>query len=250
MDLVRIFRNLPVVTKNLIIINVLAYFAVGVLERHIDIPINDYCGLHYFASPFFNPAQLLTYMFLHASFMHLFFNMFALFMFGITLERVLGSKRFLFYFISCGIGAGLIQEGVYAYFVSDYLKMLPEDIMDIITTSGAELISQGMNYVDPNIGHLNALVNGCTIGASGAVYGILLAFGVLFPNQPIYLMFIPIPIKAKYFVIGYGLIEFYQGLYGGAGDNVAHFAHLGGMIIGLIMILYWKRKGTFYGDFY
>lgn len=250
MDFTRIFRNLPPVTKNLIIINVLIWLATEILGTRIGVSIENFAALHYFSSPLFNPAQLLTYMFMHASFMHLFFNMFALFMFGMTLERVLGSKRFLFYFISCGIGAALIQEAVFAFYINDYLKMLPENAMEIIRTQGAEIISQGMNYTDPNLGHLNALVNGATIGASGAVYGILLAFGVLFPNQPIYLMFIPIPIKAKFFVIGYGLIEFYQGFYGGAGDNVAHFAHLGGMIIGLIMILYWKKKGTIYGGFY
>ena len=250
MDFTRIFKNMPVVTKNLIIINVLVWVAMAVLGPRLDLNVENYLGLHYFSSTLFNPAQLLTYMFLHANFMHLFFNMFALFMFGIVLERVLGSKRFLFYFISCGIGAGLIQEGVYAWYINDLLNQLPDSVLGIIDDQGVKIIQQGMNYVDPQMGELNALFNGCTIGASGAVYGILLAFGVLFPNQPIYLMIIPIPIPAKYFVIGYGLIEFYQGFYHSGGDNVAHFAHLGGMLFGLIMILYWKKKGSIYGGLY
>lgn len=250
MDFSRIFRNIPVVTKNLIIINVLIWVAMTVLSPRIGVKVDDLFGLHYFSSTLFNPAQLFTYMFMHASFTHLFFNMFALFMFGMTLEHVLGSKRFLFYFISCGIGAALIQEGVYAFFINDYLDKLPADVIGIIKNQGAEIISQGMNYTDPDMGGLNALFNGCTIGASGAVYGILLAFGVLFPNQPIYLMFIPIPIPSKYFVIGYGVIELLQGLSRSAGDNVAHFAHLGGMLVGLAIILYWKKKGTIYGGFY
>lgn len=246
------FRNLPVVTKNLIIINFLVWLAINVIGVRLSFRIEDLLGLHYFSSPLFNPAQLLTYMFVHSSFMHLFFNMFALFMFGIVLERVLGSKRFLFFFISCGIGAALIQEGVYAWSISETLKMFENssEIMAVIKNQGAEIISNGMNYIDPDMGKLNGLVNGCTIGASGAVYGILLAFGMLFPNQPIYFMFIPIPIKAKYFVIGYAVIEFFQGFYASASDNIAHFAHLGGMIFGLIMILYWKKKGDIYGGFY
>lgn len=244
------FSSMPPVTKNLIIINFIVWVAMSVLSRRIGYDIESFGAIHYFGSPLFQPFQLITYMFIHANFVHLFFNMFALFMFGITLERVLGSKRFLFYFISCGIGAALFQELVYAIYISNYTDLLPADAIEVIKSQGAEIISQGMNYVDPNLAHLNALYNGGTVGASGCVYGVLLAFGMIFPNQPIYLMFIPIPIKAKWFVIGYGVIELVQGLSNSLGDNVAHFAHLGGMLFGLIMILYWKKKGNIYGGFF
>ncbi len=244
------FSSIPPVTKNLIIINFIVWVALSVLSRKIGLDIESIGAIHYFNSPLFYPFQLVTYMFIHANFTHLFFNMFALFMFGITLERVLGSKRFLFYFISCGIGAAIFQEGVYAIMINKYLGLLSPDVLEIIKTQGAEILSQGMNYTDPNLGHLNALYNGATVGASGATYGVLLAFGMIFPNRAIYLMFIPIPIKAKWFVIGYGVIELVQGLSQNAGDNVAHFAHLGGMLFGLLMILYWKKKGIIYGNFY
>ncbi len=134
--------------------------------------------------------------------------------------------------------------------INKYLSLLDSGALETVKTEGAEIISRGMNYVDPTLGHLNSLYNGGTVGASGATYGVLLAFGMIFPNRPIYLMFIPIPIKAKWFVIGYGVIELVQGLGMNQGDNVAHFAHLGGMLFGLLMILYWKKKGTIYGDFY
>ncbi len=244
------FSSIPPVTKNLIIINFIVWFAMFVLSRKVGFAIEDYGAIHYFGSPLFQPFQLVTYMFIHASFTHLFFNMFALFMFGMTLERVLGSKRFLFYFISCGISAALFQEGVFAVMINKYLSLLDSGALETVKTEGAEIISRGMNYVDPTLGHLNSLYNGGTVGASGATYGVLLAFGMIFPNRPIYLMFIPIPIKAKWFVIGYGVIELVQGLGMNQGDNVAHFAHLGGMLFGLLMILYWKKKGTIYGDFY
>ncbi len=244
------FSSIPPVTKNLIIINFIVWFAMFVLSRKVGFAIEDYGAIHYFGSPLFQPFQLVTYMFIHASFTHLFFNMFALFMFGMTLERVLGSKRFLFYFISCGIGAALFQEGVFAVMINKYLSLLDSGALETVKTEGAEIISRGMNYVDPTLGHLNSLYNGGTVGGSGATYGVLLAFGMIFPNRPIYLMFIPIPIKAKWFVIGYGVIELVQGLGMNQGDNVAHFAHLGGMLFGLLMILYWKKKGTIYGDFY
>ena len=241
------FSNIPVVTKNLIIINVIIWLASVVLPSHNGIDLVRYGGLHYITSPYFNPAQVITYMFLHGGFVHLFFNMFALFMFGITLERVLGPKRFLFYYISCGIGAALIQLGVYAIMINHWSQYLPEpEAMQYINDNGAVAISQGMNFIDPYMAKINALINVPTVGASGATYGVLLAFGVIFPNRPIYLMFIPIPIKAKWFVMGYGALELLEGL-GNSGDGIAHFAHLGGMLFGLIMILYWKRKGMFNG---
>lgn len=238
-----IFSSLPPVTKNLLIINAIVWLATWMLGRKIGLDISDIGGLHYFSSPLFNPAQLLTYMFIHASFMHLFMNMFALFMFGALLERTLGSARFLFYYISCGIGAALIQEGVYAVMIGNAESHLTPQMIDEVMKNGAGIIAQGMNYVEPALGHFNILLNNATVGASGAIYGILLAFGMLWPNMPLYIMFIPVPVKAKWMVAGYAGIELLLGLQNSAGDNVAHFAHLGGMLIGLVMILYWKRSG-------
>lgn len=241
----RYFQDLPPVTKNLLIINLIVWAVINLFSRG-DVVI-EYGALYYFGSPLFKPYQLVTYMFIQKEFMHLFFNMFALFMFGRTLEYVLGSKRFLFYYISCGIGAALIQMGVFAIAIGDYeipaaistaLANGSATITGISETDYYEWMRMASYYISP------------TIGASGAVYGILLGFGMLFPNQPLYLMFIPVPIKAKWMVLGYGVLELLQGLGRFQGDNVAHFAHLGGMIIGLFIILYWKRKGIIGNGFY
>lgn len=236
------FPTLPPVTKNLLIVNVLIW-AAATLIPSLDHALTRYAALHYFSSPIFNVAQLFTYMFVHAGFTHLFFNMFGLWMFGTVIERAMGSQRFLFYYISCGLLAGLCQMGVYAIMINRYAGMFsPADYSEIVN-QGWRLLQDGYNYTG-GAGALNALVNGPMVGASGAIYGIILAFGMLFPNQPIYLFFIPVPIKAKWVVIGYGVIELTQGLTGAAND-VAHFAHLGGMIAGVALILYWKKKGIF-----
>ncbi len=249
------FSSIPPVTKNLIIINFIIWLA-GALLPSLNNTLNTYGALYYFSSPLFNAAQLFTYMFLHANFIHLLLNMFALFMFGMSLEFHLGQKKFLFFYISCGIGAAFAQEGVNALLLAKCTRMLYEsqpgltvsDIKTIIDV-GADHLRHGMTFADPDLAKLNALVNVPTIGASGAVYGILLAFGMTFPNRPIYFMFIPVPIKAKYFVIGYGLIELFQGV-ANTSDGIAHFAHLGGMLLGLAIILYWKHKGIIHGKYY
>jgi membrane associated rhomboid family serine protease len=222
------FRVLPPVVKNLLIINVLLYLATFTMNRfHID--LTDYLGLHFFMASDFKAYQLITYMFMHGNFEHLFFNMFALWMFGNTLENMWGSKRFLLFYMVCGIGAGLCQEVVqyiqYATSLAQY---------DSVNLGGGQVISMAS--------YLN-LMN--TVGASGAIYGLLLAFGMMFPNSMIYLYFF-VPIKAKWFVIGYAVIELVSGFIGGG--NVAHFAHLGGMLFGLILILVWKKKGKLYGE--
>ena len=180
----------------------------------------------------FKAYQIVSYMFMHDthSFAHVFFNMFAVYMFGRVLENVWGPKRFLIFYFVTGIGAGLVQEVVWFFNLRDVIFAS----QDMINLNGAQIISKSefLNYF-------------VTIGASGAVFGILLAFGMMFPNAELFLMFIPIPIKAKYFVIGYGLIELFLGIRSssGGGDNIAHFAHLGGMLFGLILILYWRKKG-------
>lgn len=230
------FASIPPVTKNLIIINFLLWLATFVLRNKFDIDLTDYLGLHYITSDSFNAAQLITYMFMHDpnSIGHVFFNMFSVFIFGRTLEAVWGAKRFLFYYFTTGIGAGIIQEIVW------FLSVAGD------TTIAAETIHGTMVNVPVEI--YTSLLN--TVGASGAVFGILLAFAMLFPNAEMFLMFVPIPIKAKYFVAFYGIIELFFGVAGTAGDNVAHFAHLGGMLFGLILILYWRKKGIGGGPYF
>lgn len=224
-------NNLPAVTKNLLIINVLCFFGYIVAERY-GINLNDLFGLHFFLASDFNVGQLVSYMFMHADFQHIFFNMFAVWMFGRTLEHVMGPKRFLTYYMVCGIGAGLVQEIVqyvqYATVLSQY---------DSVNTGLA---------VIPMEEYLNLMT---TVGASGAVYGILLAFGMMFPNTSMFVFPLPFPIKAKFFVIGYAVIEIFMG-FGSSGDGVAHFAHLGGMIFGFLLIMYWRKKNKNNGQFY
>ncbi len=242
-------NSIPAVTKNILIINVIIWLACYVFSR-TQIDLVSILGLHYFQSDNFNVYQLVTYMFTHEAFYHMFFNMFALFMFGGTLEATWGPKRFLTYYMVTGIGAALIQMLVCYIRVVSLTQGLPADALSIVQNEGLEYLHRNMNYVDPGMRDLNSVVNSVTIGASGAVFGILLAFGMLYPNTPLYIMFIPIPIKAKYFVIGYGLIELFLGVANRSGDNVAHFAHLGGMIFGIFMILYWRRKDKKNGYFY
>ena len=237
------FSRIPTITKNLIIINFIVWLATMVLSSRVGFDIEKFGALHYFEASDFNPVQLITYMFMHADFTHFFFNMFALFMFGTTIERTLGQTRFLFYYISCGLGAAIIQEITW-YFTWESIFTMPlanQNAISLEEMSQAIAQAQAMGIDMP---FLNQLL---TVGASGAVYGILLAFGMIFPNQPIYMMFIPVPIKAKYFVIGYGAIELLYGL-SMANDGVAHFAHLGGMLFGLLRIIYWKRKGIINGN--
>lgn len=240
-----VFKNLPPVTKNLLIIN-LIIFAAMFLVPQIDANISRYCALRYVESPGFGFWQLLTYMFVHGNFTHLFFNMFALVMFGGIIEWTLGSKRFLVYYISCGIGAALLQFGVYALMLAKYHSIYSAAEYSSIINMGWNALLEGKVFVDASYAELSALVNTPTVGASGAIYGVLLAFGMLYPNRELYLMFIPVPVKAKWMVLGYAALELLLGV-SGAGDHVAHFCHLGGMLFGFGLLLYWKKKGTFNG---
>lgn len=224
-----IFGDLPPVTKNLLIINALFLLASYTLGSKGIVDINEYLGLHYWEAKSFNPAQVITYMFLHAGFLHFFFNMFALWMFGKVVEQLLGSKKFLFFYIVCGIGAAIVQEATWTYEISGIVSQF-EQLNGKVTP---EMIAQESQFMNQFI----------TIGASGSIFGVLLAFGMLLPNIPLYIMFIPIPIKAKYCIIGYAVIELFMGVANTSGDNVAHYAHLGGMLFGLILLLYWKKKG-------
>ncbi len=228
------FGSIPPVTKHLLIINLLmwaATLAIGINVETGNYLLIDWLGLHIFGAEQFNVAQLITYMFMHSpqSIGHVFFNMFSVFIFGRVLEQVWGSQRFLFYYITTGIGAGLVQEAAWFFEFGDKIAFIHSQLPP-------ELAAQA----------LNGLV---TIGASGAVFGILLAFGMLFPNAPLYLMFIPIPIKAKWFVLGYGLIELFLGV-SASSDGIAHYAHLGGMLVGIILILYCKNKRIGNGGYF
>lgn len=218
------FSILPPVVKNLLIINVIFYLATWAAQSVWRIDLSDYLGLHYIGASDFRSYQFVTYMFMHGGFAHLFFNMFALWMFGNSIENVWGPKRFLIFYFVCGIGAGLTQELV------QYIQLADIHMYQNVNI-GSRII--------PVEEYLNMLT---TVGASGAVYGILLAFGMMWPDSRIYIYF-AIPIKAKWFVIIYGLIELFSGF--SSVDNVAHFAHVGGMIFGLGLILYWRyQSGT------
>ena len=223
------FRNIPTITKNLLFINLIAFLATFALGNQFN--LQEWGKLHFFMAPDFHIYQLITYQFLHADFTHIFFNMFALWMFGCVIERVWGPQKFLIYYLVCGIGAGLCQEIVqYVEYSSSGLAQLSiNSIIPVGTNSGTITMSVGS--------YLNTWG---TIGASGAVYGILLAFGMTFPNERILIFPIPIPIKAKWFIIIYAAIEFFSAMSAN-GSNVAHMAHLGGMLFGLLLILYWRR---------
>ncbi|MDE6383241.1 MAG: rhomboid family intramembrane serine protease [Paramuribaculum sp.] len=223
--MLRLIKSMPPVTKNLIIINFLVWLAMALFPATIGLKADAFLGLHYYESPLFNPAQLLTYMFIHdhREFFHVFFNMFTLFFFGASIEYNLGSRRFLLYYLACGVGAGLIQEAVWA------LTLPPQAYIFEAYING------------------RAWLGAYTVGASGAIYGVLLAFAMLYPNRPIYFIFLPVPIKAKWMVLIWGGLELVLGM-SSASDGIAHFAHLGGMIFGFMLMAYWIKKGTVYRE--
>lgn len=216
---------MPPVTKNLLIINVLFFLGRYVASLY-GIDLDDVLGLHFVLASHFHLYQVFTYMFMHASWAHIFFNMFAVWMFGVAIENAMGSRRYLLYYLTCGLGAAMTQEVV--QFVQYAYNGL--GAYEQIRTAGAVLAMGD---------YLNLWT---TVGASGAVYGILLAFGMTFPDNRIFIFPLPVPIKAKYFVAGYAVIELLSG-FGSSNDGVAHFAHLGGMLFGLLLLLYWRNGG-------
>jgi membrane associated rhomboid family serine protease len=275
------FQRLPLVVKNLIIINALMLFASIVLER-FGIDLSDYLGLHYWKSHYFKPWQFVTHMFMHGDFMHLFFNMFALWMFGTILENVWGPKRFLTFYLICGLGAAVLHLGVVAYefhtieqafvryqqnptldqfdlFIRQHVKLRSGNPLSLQLNGIREawMSSPASNYMGESVSAINQYLNGyfyvpanqylpgiydeATVGASGAIFGILFGFGYLFPNTLLYIYFL-VPLKAKYFVAGYAVIELISGIRNSAGDNVAHFAHLGGMVVAFILLKIWEKK--------
>ena len=260
------FNVLPPVIKNLLIINGIFFAATIGFESNLHVELADYLGLHYLSSGKFMPHQFVTYMFMHGNFGHLFFNMFALWMFGNVIENVWGPKRFLTFYMVCGLGAALTHLG-YTYFT---LQPLVEFVNDPSLGGYQEIFIKQAEFFEPagtqqfisewtknpdqqsyiqyavkEIGQLIDLKAGIpVVGASGCVFGLLLAFGMMFPNSMIYMYFF-FPIKAKYFVIVYGAIELFSGIADIPGDNTAHYAHLGGMLFGFILIKVWNRKKLF-----
>ena len=263
------FQVLPPIVKNLLIINGLMFLASTVLETQLHVDLSRYLGLHYFTSPYFMPHQLITHMFMHGNFTHILSNMFALWMFGSLIENYWGPKRFLIYYLICGLGGALMHWGVTGFEVYQIQQDVNSFMARPTPTSFVSLFerNQGLLYDGGLVDQANNLLaswkaepssttyifrakelaaelplqqaNIPVVGASGAVFGVLLAFGMMFPNMYIYLYFF-IPLKAKYFVIIYGLFELYAGVTG-TQSGVAHFAHLGGMLFGFLLIKYWNR---------
>lgn len=256
--------GMPPVVKTILTINVGIFLLIHLCSSLFHIDIVSFLALHLPGSPNFHLYQFISHMFTQEGLFHLFFNMFAIFMFGRILESVWGSKRFLLYYFATGLGAALLHMGVslwelhglqvqYQQFVdtpdaglfADFLRRTVGGI-----SADANRVLEGINSGSPEDIYtakafyeriITRNLNIGTVGASGAVFGLLLAFGMLFPNTELYLMFIPIPIKAKYFVLGYGALELYMGMQNRVGDNVAHFAHLGGMLFGYFLVRYWKK---------
>lgn len=232
------FSNMPMVVKNLIIINVLFFLARYTLATVFKFDLNGTLGLYYYNSPEFTPYQIISYMFMHGGISHIFFNMFALWMFGTQIENLWGPKRFLNYYLITGFGAAFLHYLIIHFQVSGLEAHFTTEQISSIINSGT------FDSTSPLFSKARALYglhHTPVVGASGAVFGLLLAYGMTFPNQIIYLNLL-FPIKAKYFVIIYGLLEFVMGVQNGPGDNVAHFAHIGGMLFGFILIKYWKKN--------
>ncbi len=231
----QLFRNMPGVVKNLLLINVMVFIITS-----INPEMMWNLALFYPKSDLFQPYQLITHMFTHGGLGHIFFNMFALVMFGSQLEMIWGPKKFLAFYLITGLGAVALHLGVKYFEVQELVSLLPNTIVERVFTEG-----MGYQYYDATIQQLNLIVNTPTVGASGAIYGLLVGFGMLFPNTELMLIFFPIPIKAKYFIPILIIFEIYAGL--NIGDNIAHFAHLGGALFGFILILIWKKdRNNFY----
>jgi len=234
------FLRLPPVVKNIILINVLMLLVDYVAKSVFGMDLTMVLGLYFPKSEQFIPLQIVTHMFMHGGLWHLFFNMYALYIFGQVLENVWGPKRFFIYYMVCGLGAAFIHETVILFQYERLLNIISPDNLQLVLNEGTAYIREGKVFTDENMKSLQLLLNTPTVGASGAVFGILLAFGVLFPNTQLMLLIPPMPIRAKYFVLIYGAIELYLALTQ-PGSNIAHAAHLGGMLFGYILIRYWRK---------
>lgn len=238
--------NLPPVVKNLLIINGIFFLAKLVLGEQYD--LDSLFGAHYFDSPKFRIWQPITYMFMHGSFMHILFNMFGLFMFGGILEQRWGAKRFLNFYLITGLGALASQwlvQGIELYQITGSFMNAGNLSLDLLAAGKFN----PAQYTESSASTLYSIYFGTMVGASGAVFGIMTAFAMLYPNVELMLMFIPFPIKAKYFIPIYIVIELFLGVARIQGDSIAHFAHLGGALIGFILVKIWNKKDRFY-DYY
>lgn len=234
------FFDLPPVVKNIIMLNILMLLATFAAKQVLGIDLNGVLGIYFPRSEQFMPIQIITHMFMHGGFWHLFFNMYALYIFGQVLENVWGPKRFFIYYIVTGLGAALIHESVIAYQYAQLAQNLSPESLQTVLEEGTKLFKQGQGFADGDMLDLQMLLNTPTVGASGAIFGVLLAFGVLFPNTQLMLLFPPIPVRAKYLVAFYGALELYLA-FSQPGSNIAHFAHLGGMLFGYLLIRYWRK---------
>ncbi|MFD0939240.1 rhomboid family intramembrane serine protease [Pedobacter boryungensis] len=227
--------HIPPVVKNLLIINVIFFIATLVFSNNGSYTLVQYLAVFYFDSPSFRFWQPITYMFMHSpvDYFHIIFNMFALYSFGSILEQRWGAKRFLIFYFITGLGALALQWAVQAYEVYSVLGSATFDV------------SQSINVTQDKMELLSSIYYGPMLGASGAIFGLLVAFGMLYPNAELFIMFIPVPVKAKYIMPIYVLVELFLGV-GKFQGSVAHFAHLGGALIGFILVKLWKDKNTFY----
>lgn len=235
------FNQLPVVTKNIILINILLFIGCMAIPA-IEDPLTGY----YFGCDAFRVWQIITHMFMHGNFTHLFMNMFGVYMFGALLESYWGAKKFLNYYLICGLGAFALHQLINYIEIRHLMSLLPEELVEKVLSEGRQALMEGKNFADDTAGKLNTAINVGLVGASGCLFGLLIAYGMLFPNSELMLLFLPFPIKARYFVLGYGAIELLLALADRQGDNVAHYAHLGGMLIGYIILKYWQKQGRLY----
>jgi membrane associated rhomboid family serine protease len=229
-------NNITPVVKNLLIINIIFFFATWLFQQQ-GTALEEYLAVFYFNSPYFKVWQPITYMFMHGSMMHIFFNMFALYSFGSILEAHWGGKRFINFYLITGLGALALQWAVQAFEVYQLTGSPINDLATLTVQNEADLRTLQQIYFGP------------MVGASGAIFGLLVAFAMLYPNLEMYIMFIPVPIKAKYIIPVYIVIELSLGVAKIQGDSVAHFAHLGGALIGFILVKIWRNKNTYY-DYY
>jgi membrane associated rhomboid family serine protease len=239
-------NRLTPVIKNILIINI-ALFVLKILAANFGINLNPLLSLHFYESESFLPFQFITYAFMHADFMHLFFNMFMVLMFGTILEKMWGAQKFIIFYFVCSIGAAILHMTIQAFEYQSLASQLTENQINEVYKIGYNILSDSRNFVDETLGKFNIVLNGAMLGASGAVFGIMFAFAYLFPNTELYFMFIPFPIKAKYAMGFMAVVELLFGIGNFDFDNVAHFAHLGGALFGFIMIKIWgKNKNNFY----
>lgn len=270
------FGFLPVVTKNIIIINVIVFVLTMVLQQK-EISLYDFLGLHHHLAPAFKPHQFITYIFMHGSISHLFFNMLGVYMFGQVLEQTWGPKRYLIFYIVTGLGAALAQYLIIHFSIMPFIETIErlqenlsvETFTEYVNSSAfqSRLSSSIAFEYDSFVREFNGMVNespsralslasqfllnyqnahlnsNVVVGASGSLFGLLGAFGILFPNQMLYIYFL-FPVKAKWLVIAYGAFELFSGISNDPTDNVAHFAHLGGLFVGVILVLLWRKNRT------